>query len=144
MPPVRRILMSAMVAAAVAVPLALASGAAPAAAAPTTWTQRALCPSGGRAVVLSATEDVRHTGSGSWTVVGAVTATTGGAPPVTYHLAYRGQSAPAGATVLTGRSLDIAAGGAPVVVSGTATLAPDGFLGHAAGSVQSVCAALAG
>lgn len=134
--------------AAVGAGLVLASGAGPAEAAPSTWTQRVVCPTSGLPVTLSGSEHLRHLGSGPaavWTVSETVTAVAPATGPRTFDLAYVGRSASgAGGTVVTGRSLEMAPGGDPDVVTGTAYLAPDGLLGRFTGSALSVCAAMGG
>jgi len=145
--PVRRIAAIGIVLAAAALPAVLASGATPAGAAPSTWTQDATCPVSGLAVVLRGSEQVHATGPAAdrhWTVGGTVTATAGHAT-ATYTLSYQGESASgAGGTEVTGRSVEIAPGGAPFAVDGTAYLAPDGFLGRAVGTTASICGQLGG
>jgi len=113
-----------------------------------TWTQRAVCPGSGLVLTVTASHvRARPVGNGptrAQRVTAKVVARSPRHRAVRVAVDSRVISHPPGATVVTGRSVELAPGGGPYVVDGTAYLAPDGFLGHTTGRTASLCGAMGG
>jgi len=107
------------------------------------WSEHAVCPGTGITVDLVASHVATRPGpGGGQRVSGRVLATSSAGHTAHIALSYTAVSQAPGSAVVTGTAVEIAPGEGPVVVKGTAYLAPDGLLGRAVGVVTDLCTTL--
>ena len=115
----------------------------PAATTGGSWTEHAVCPGTGITVTLVASDVViQPAPGGGQRVSGQVLATSSAGHAAHIALSYTAVGQSPGSTVITGTAVEIAPGEGPVVINGTASLAPDGLLGRAVGGVTDLCTTL--